>query len=229
VTPRRITLADDEAAADATAGDPYADRSPTFHERLTGRPWDHSYHGGRPPWDAGKPHSAIIRLADGGAIEGDVLDAGCGTGENVIELAARGLAVTGIDVAPSALDLARAKALARGVGARLLLTDALQLSRLEQTFDTVIDCGLFHTFDDDERGRYVDSLASVTTSGGVLHLLCFNDTTPGNGGPRHVSQAEIRSCFDNGWRVIRIETARYETRFDPTGSPAWLARIERTP
>lgn len=207
--------------------DPFAGRSPTFHERLTGEPWDVSYRDTRPPWDAGRPHSAIVRLAEDGAFAGRVLDAGCGTGENAIELAARGLDVVGVDVAPTAIEVAKSKAAERGVNVGFQVGDALQLDRLGQKFQSVLDCGLFHTFDDQERQTYVESLASVTATGGLLHLLCFNDTTPGNGGPRHVSQAELRSSFGNGWRVVRIDPDRYETQFDNHGAPAWLARIER--
>ncbi|MFC7624208.1 class I SAM-dependent methyltransferase [Microlunatus sp. GCM10028923] len=198
-----------------------------FHERLTGQPWDDSYRDTRPPWDAGRPHAAVVRLAEEGAFAGRVLDAGCGTGENAIEVAARGLEVLGVDVAPTAIEVARSKAAARGVNLDFLVGDALQLGRLGREFQTILDCGLFHTFDDQERQRYVDSLATVTARGGLVHLLCFNDTTPGNGGPRHVSQAELRSAFRDGWRVVRIDADRYETKFDKQGAPAWLARIER--
>ncbi|NYE68680.1 cyclopropane fatty-acyl-phospholipid synthase-like methyltransferase [Microlunatus parietis] len=142
-------------------------------------------------------------------------------------MATQGLEVLGVGVAATAIEVARSKAVAHGVNVGFLLHDALQLGRLGQVFQAVLDCGLFHTFDDRERRRYVESLAAVTARGGLIHLLCFNDTTPGNGGPRHVSQAEIRSSFSNGWRVVRIDSDRYETKFDNRGSPAWLARIER--
>jgi hypothetical protein len=45
---------------------------------------------------------------------------------------------------------------------RSLGTDVLHLDRLGQMFETVLDCGLFHTFDSDKRRDYVSSLASVT-------------------------------------------------------------------
>jgi hypothetical protein len=35
-----------------------------------------------PPWDIGRPQPAFRALADAGAIQGRVLDVGCGTGAN---------------------------------------------------------------------------------------------------------------------------------------------------
>lgn len=219
-------MASDEAI-ERGGDDPYAGRRPTRHERRFG-PWDESYRDGPAPWDTGRPQPAIVRLADRGGFAGTVLDAGCGTGEHALLLAAHGYEVMGVDVATTAIEQARAKAADRRLAATFLVADALQLPRLGRTFDCVLDVGLFHTFDDDEERRaYVDSLASATRDGSVLHLLCVSDATPGDGGPRHVSQAEVRSAFATGWTVVSITAERCETRFDPDGVPAWLARIER--
>ena len=73
---------------------------------MTGLPWDASYHGGPAPWDVGQPQPAIVRLASAGGFAGAVLDAGCGTGENALHVAALGLPVLGVDVAPTALAMA---------------------------------------------------------------------------------------------------------------------------
>jgi ubiquinone/menaquinone biosynthesis C-methylase UbiE len=156
-----------------------------------------------------------------------VLDVGCGSGENALEVAARRIEIVGVDVAPTAIREAQDKATSRGVAATFLVADALQLHRLGQTFRSVLDCGLFHTFDDDERPAYVESLAAVTAPGSVLHLLCFSDMAPGNEGPRRISQSELRASFRVGWNVVSIEVDGLETRFDSSGVPAWLARIER--
>ena len=39
------------------ADDPFSGRQPTSHERLTGLPWDGSYHDGPAPWDIGQPQT----------------------------------------------------------------------------------------------------------------------------------------------------------------------------
>src|SRR5918912_3323555 len=92
-------------------------RRPTSHERRAGQPWDASYLDGPAPWDTGRPQPAIVRLAAEGAFAGAVLDAGCGTGENALHVASLGLRVLGVDVAETALRMARAKAAARGLDA----------------------------------------------------------------------------------------------------------------
>src|SRR5919109_2731980 len=95
------------------ADDPYGGRRPTDHERRAGQPWDASYLDGPAPWDIGRPQPAIVRLAGEGAFAGAVLDAGCGTGENALHVASLGLHVLGVDVAETALAMARKKAAER--------------------------------------------------------------------------------------------------------------------
>ncbi len=74
------------------------------------------------------------------------------------------------------------------------------------------------------------SLASVIQQGGVLHLLAFSELTPGERGPRRVTQAELRAAFADGWEVQRIEPAELEVRPDwsEDAPRCWLARIKRT-
>ena len=158
-----------------------------------------------------------------------MLDCGCGTGEHALLLAERGMEVLGVDVAPTAIARARAKAVERKLTAGFAVADATALDRLGRTFATVIDCGLFHVFDDTDRPRYAASLASVLDPGGVLHVLCFSEHTPGDRGPRRVTQAELRATFADGWEVSRIEPARIEVTSGLADDPphAWLARIVR--
>ena len=193
--------------------------------------WDAVYRGNQPPWDIGRPQQAFVRLADGREINSPVLDSGCGTGEHALLFAERGFEVLGIDVAAAAVDLARAKAVQRGLNATFEVGDVLALDRLGRMFATVIDCGVFHVFDDADRSRYVASLAAVVEPGGALHLLCFSEHTPGTTGPRRVTQAEIRAAFAAGWTVERIEPSVLEVREEYAPEPArgWLAKIARTP
>jgi len=207
----------------------FAGRHPTSHERMTGQPWDASYHDGPAPWDIGRPQPAIVRLAAAGGFTGAVLDAGCGTGENALHVGSLGLPVLGVDVAETALAIARAKAGERGIEAEFATADAFQLQRLGRRFATVLDCGLFHTFDGDERSGYVASLESVTEHDGTLYVLCFSDDGP-DAGPHPVSREELRTAFSgNGWKVVDIAPDRVLTRFHgDDGAPAWFATIRRS-
>ena len=109
---------------------------------------------------------------------------GCGTGENALYLASRGIDVTGVDWSERAIGAARTKAADRGLGVDFIAADALDLAALGRTFDSALDSGLFHTFDDEARRRYVASLATVVRPTGTLHLLCFSEREPGDWGPR---------------------------------------------
>jgi cyclopropane fatty-acyl-phospholipid synthase-like methyltransferase len=186
------------------------------------------------PWDTGRPQPAIIQLAEAGQIHGSVLDVGCGTGENVLYLAAKGHECWGIDFVPVAIERAKAKAAHRGIAAHLVVGNALKLNKLGRQFDTVIDCGLFHTFTDEERPFFITELAQVVRPKGVLYILCFSDEEPGAEGPRRVSQQEIRDSFHDGWQVRDVKPIRFESnippdgpKFSPGGPKAWLATVER--
>lgn len=211
--------------------DPFRDRQPTSHERMAGQPWDASYHHGPAPWDIGRPQPAVVRVAAEGGFSGTVLDAGCGTGENALHIARLGLPVLGVDVAETALAMAREKAasLGSGIDVEFVAADAFHLERLSRKFQTVLDCGLFHSFDTEERPRYAASLASVTEHGGTLYVLCFRDQGLETG-PHPVREEELRAAFNPGigWNVTALKPERIQTRFhDENGAPAWLAAIDR--
>jgi SAM-dependent methyltransferase len=193
--------------------------------------WDGSYTDGQPaPWDIGRPQPAFVRLADEGRLAGQLLDAGCGTGENALLAAGRGAGVTGVDIAPTAIARARAKASERGLTARFEVADALDLGPLGLTADTVIDSGVFHVFGDADRARYVASLAAVLRPGGVCYLMCFSDRQPGDWGPRRVSADELRAAFSDGWAVESVTAGAFD--INPveglTQVRAWLAVIRRS-
>jgi SAM-dependent methyltransferase len=192
--------------------------------------WDASYTAGPPaPWDIGRPQPAFARLADEGRLAGRVLDAGCGTGENALLAASRGADVTGIDIAPTAIARARAKASGRGLTARFEVADALDLAGLGLTADTVIDSGVFHVFGDHDRARYVASLAAALRPGGTCYLMCFSDRQPGTWGPRRVRSDELRAAFSDGWAVESVTADTFEINpvDGATQVQAWLAAIRR--
>jgi SAM-dependent methyltransferase len=170
----------------------------------------------------------FVDLADGGEIRGRVLDAGCGTGEHALMLASRGFDTLGIDASPTAIELAQRKAVERGLAPRFLVWDALRLGELGQQFDTVLDCGLFHVFDDEHRVAYVESLRSALGDGGRLLLCCFSDAQPGDWGPRRVTETELRVSFGDGWRIDVIEPIEFVTNIDPPIALAWLMKATRT-
>jgi len=195
---------------------------------MAGQPLDASYADGPPPWDIGRPQPAVLRLAGEGAFHGAVLDAGCGTGENALHIAALGLDVLGFDLAETALSIAREKAADRSIEVDFVVADALRLDGLGRAFESVLDCGLFHMLDTVERRDYVAGLASVTGRGGHLYVLCFSDVGTETG-PHPVSAEELRAAFipDDGWSVASVTEDRLLASFAAQGAPAWLAKIDR--
>ena len=126
--------------------------------------FDEAY-SGVPNWEIGRPQREFVTLEETGEIRGDVLDVGCGTGENALFLAERGHKVWGVDSVPRAIELAREKARERDLPVTFLVQDALDMENLSRTFDTIIDSGLFHALSDPDRLRFVRSLAAVLRPG----------------------------------------------------------------
>lgn len=179
-------------------------------------------------WETGRPQPAFVRMAAAGTFRGRLLDIGCGTGENTLMAAAAGLDATGVDAAPTGIELARRKAGERGLTARFLVWDVLDLPALGERFDTVIDCGLFHCFQDADRPALAASIAAVVPPGGRYFLMGFSDQQPGHWGPHRLSRSDIESSFTDGWRIDSLERVRMEVTFDSDGAHAWLGQLTRT-
>ena len=186
-----------------------------------------SMYDGIPPWDIGRPQKEIVKAVKRGEISGKVLDVGCGTGEHVMYLAGLVQEVWGIDFSPKAIKRANENAERRKISANFLVLDALQLQSLEEKFDSIVDSGLFHVFSDKERLEFSQSLSSVLKSGGSYHMLCFSDKEPKDwGGPRRITQKEIRDTFKD-WRINYVREARFESNFHEDGGMAWFSYLTK--
>ena len=189
-------------------------------------------YAGQAPWDIGRPQKAFLDVAD--QITGSILGAGCGTGENALFFANRSQKVTGIDFLAEPITRAKQKAAERGVPATFLVMDALALKDFPEVFNSVIGSGLFHVFNDEDRRRYVEGLATILKPDGRLFLLCFSDEEPGAQGPRRVPKNELNAAFGEGWSIESIEPSRYEARpdlkditFSEGGPRAWFGVVRR--
>jgi len=194
---------------------------------VTIQTFDEIYRGGAAPWEVGRPQPEVLALAEGGLFTGRVLDIGCGSGENALMLAARGLTVLGIDQIESVIQQARDKAAARKLSAHFKVHDALNLAALGETFDTVLDSAVFHGFSDSERPRYAAGVASVLRIGGRMAMICFSEAETREGGPRRVTQKEIRDTFAAGWAIDEIRPIRYAAHLYGDGARCWLTLMRR--
>lgn len=165
----------------------------------------------RVPWDIGRAQPAVVALAEKGAFTGSVLDIGCGLGDNAIHLASRGLNVTGLDSAPSAVRMATERAKTNGVNVEFAVADATSLAGYENRFDTILDSGLYHCLGPDVRPAYVAALARVGRQGARLHLLSFTDELPEKMPSFPVSEANLREHITAPWVIETLTKTRYET------------------
>ncbi len=87
----------------------------------------------------------------GKPVEGlSALEIGCGSGPIACFLAGRGLAVRGIDVSPTALEMARQNAAARGLKVAFDAADICHMPEQAERYDLIVDGHCLHYFVLDE-------------------------------------------------------------------------------
>ena len=189
-----------------------------------------TYYAGKPGagWEIDGPQPAFRDLARANELRGRVLDLGCGSGENALMTAALGLDTTGVDAAPTGIAIASRKARERGLAVRFLVRDVLDFAELNEQFDTVLDCGLFHCFQEADRPALVDALRAMAPEGARYFMMCFSDLEPAGWGPHRVTRAEIETSFAVGWRIDKLERAAMAVAFAPGTASAWFAAMTRT-
>lgn len=171
----------------------------------------------RVPWDIGEAQPVVRKLEASGQITSEVLDIGCGPGENALFLAERGYQVCGLDGAPAAIEVARERAAARGLdrAVEFTVTEATALTSYRDRFATVVDSALYHCLNEDQRHAYVAALHRACRPEARLHLLCFSDQLPdGFPGPYRITENNLHSTLPPaGWSIDRLEHATYSTAF----------------
>jgi 2-heptyl-1-hydroxyquinolin-4(1H)-one methyltransferase len=178
------------------------------------------YRDGRIPWDIGEPQPALAELV--GWCVGDVLDAGCGTGELALAVAARGHRVLGVDAAPSAIAMATRKA--GGLSATFRTAD---ITALDGTFDTVLDSGLLHCLSPSDQDRYLAVLGRICRD--RVAILCFADRpgarTPGGMG---LTETRLRDLFAD-WTIDELVPVDIFGVIDGVRTPmdGWRLRARR--
>ena len=182
-----------------------------------------------PPWDTKAPKENVVGWQEAGLVRGDVLDIGCGLGDNAIYLAQQGYTVTGLDISPTALITAEHRANDAGVDVTFAVGDATKLDGYTDAFDTVIDSGMFHCLDDDGKRQYLSALHRATRPGARLLMGCFSDANPQDleyPVPAVPEQTLRDAMGATGWEITSLEP----TTVQPEGLPEmhfWLVQAER--
>ena len=185
-----------------------------------------------PPWDTKAPKETVVAWQEGGWVHGDVLDIGCGLGDNAIYLAKNGHNVTGLDISPTALITAERRAADAGVTVKFAVADSTKLEGYTDAFDTVVDSGMFHCLDDDGKRSYAAAAHRATRPGATLLLSCFSDAQPSDDEwPRPaVPERTLRDVLGGaGWEIESLEpaTVRRELDGNEVEMAFWVLRAQR--
>ena len=134
--------------------------------------------------------AGVVRLLEIGAPM-RILDLACGFGRHANRLAALGLSVTGIDLTPGFLELARRDALQRGVQVEYRQGDMRELDFTEEFDRVVLLFTAFGYFSDEENLQVLANIARALRPGGLLGFDAPNrDVTLKTLGPCHVDEKE---------------------------------------
>ena len=185
--------------------------------------WNESYAAGDPPWDSGQPDDHLMEFVrSGGILPSRAIDLGCGTGTNALWLAGQGFKVVGIDIAPLAVEKARAKAAATNLHCRFDQLDFLKDSVSGGPFDFAYDRGCFHVFDrPEDRARFAQRVAALLEPNGRwLSLIGSTEGPERDWGPPRRSVFDIVTAIEPVLEILEIRSVQF--RDLPIFAAAWM-------
>jgi SAM-dependent methyltransferase len=178
------------------------------------------YLRGETPWDTGKPSEELLRVLGTGKLKGEtVLEFGCGSGMNAVELARRGFVVTAADIAEPAIRIARDKARAADVTVDFRAADVLK-DDLGGPYDILFDRGVYHCVRTVNLKRFQEFLRKSTHPGSWWLSMAGNAKEDTDPGPPVVSEDDIRAELEPLFDVVELREFRFATNksgFRPLG------------
>ena len=185
------------------------------------------YAQGETPWDSGMPSEELLRVLDAGELTGKtLLEFGCGTGTNAVELARRGFQVTAVDIVDQAIKIARGKARAAKVTVDFRVADVLQ-DDLGGPYDVLFDRGVYHCLRTEDLGRFQRFLGKATRSGSWWLSLAGNAKEDTDPGPPVVSEDEIRTELGPLFDLVDLREFRFATNTCDFRPLAWSILMRR--
>src|ERR1700733_15399030 len=165
--------------------------------------------GASPPWSIGTPQPELSALIDQGKFHGDVLDVGCGEGAISLTLAELGHTCVGLDLSPTAIELARREAEKWGLTkAAFEVADISSFTGHDSRFGTIVDSTLFHSIPVEAREGYQQSISRAAAPGASYFALVFDKAAVPEGPINAVTADELREGAARYWVVDEIRPAR---------------------
>jgi 2-polyprenyl-3-methyl-5-hydroxy-6-metoxy-1,4-benzoquinol methylase len=191
--------------------------------------WDERYRDGQTPWDTGRPCRELQRvLAEYGIGGGRVLELGCGTGTNCVYLASLGFDVTGVDVSPTAIATADARATEAGASCRFVTADVFHLPDLGEPFPFIFDRGCYHVVRQVDESAVLEVFRQRLAPGGWLLVLTGNANETLEMGPPPVSEEELRGAFAADYEIVHLRSFRFDASPNFDERPlAWSLLMRR--
>jgi 2-heptyl-1-hydroxyquinolin-4(1H)-one methyltransferase len=189
--------------------------------------------GTKPPWSIGEPQPEIADLIEQGKFQGEVLDVGCGEAAVDLYLAERGFTTVGLDLSPTAIDLARAEAARRGLtNASFEVADISAFGGYDGRFNTIVDSTLFHSIPVELREGYQQSIVRAAAPGAKYFVLVFDRAGMPEGPINAVTEGELRDVVSKYWTIDEIRPARIHANFPeqlPEGLPVPFGDVRDEP
>jgi SAM-dependent methyltransferase len=160
------------------------------------------------PWDDRAANPLLVRWLDAHPIAagGRALDVGCGTGDNAAELARRGFRVTAFDVAPAAVEAARARVPDPSITWEVAsLTDPPAAWR--GAFDLIVEIYTLQVLPPPEREAAARALATMVAPGGTLLVIARarDDADPEGAMPWPLTRREVEAIARPDLALISLD------------------------
>jgi cyclopropane fatty-acyl-phospholipid synthase-like methyltransferase len=186
--------------------------------------WEARYAQGRLYGTA--PTSVALRLATLFHSHGvrTLLEAGCGSGRDVLFYARQGFEVTGTDLSQNALGWARRQAEVEGLTLRLLLDDLGETRLPANAFDATVAIHVVHLQPAPVRQTMANQLWRLTRDGGLIAMA--NYSTDEAGFSTWDPYPEPGTRVDPKGKLVHFFTAEDLQALHPAARFEWLVREE---
>ena len=172
------------------------------------------------PWNIETPPIQLVELVDSGEVKPcKTIDLGCGTGNYAVYLASIGFDVTGIDISPTAIKIAKETAKKKRSQCSFLVANVLgDLCEVKERFDFAFEWELLHHIFPKYRKTYVENVHKLLNPGSFYLSVCFSekDSEFGGAGNYRVtglgtvlyfsSENELRNLFKPYFKIRELKT-----------------------